>query len=646
MRVSLNYYRILALPLQTTDVAKIEAAYKGRLAQPLLAGFSADLLAARAQLLADARQTLIMPTQRAAYTEQLLVADQALDVTPEQAVASVAVLAELGEYDAALDLAETLQQQGLTNPDVVLAATWAFLLWGREQWQAANYEVAAARLQAGLGVLQGAQAFPELQASIQQDLRKLRPYRVMQLLDYAAEGSPERQQGLMLLQALLDERHGIDGSSDDGSGLSTEDFLRFTQKIRTYMTVAEQQSLFEAEAERPSTVATYLAVSALMVAGFVEHRPILIRRAKGYLVRLGIRHDVCVEQAMCSLLLGQTDGALQALAQCQEQEALRFIREHSADDVDLLPGLCRYLEHWLAIEALPGFRGLAQTTVAISDYFDDPAVQTYLTTLSDGTEATGTDLLDLPVFAPVDSSSPPPLAVGEPVPYDVYPEPHNYPSEPVPPPYSLPPREPEVMPEPRRRRRAASKAWLWQLSGGVLVLFLLWLMGRALMALFSNPVPPPVEPPLATLESPPVAIDSEPTPPPPPPVPTSLDAALAESLVGDWQTAKQAAMGQEHTAVALEGILAEPLLSQWRSRSQQLADVSAYYIYTFQGITVETVTAATEGSGTAVVEIKEAARYWQDGVEIAGNSYDSTYRVRYTFERQGDRWLMTNAEQL
>ncbi len=166
------------------------------------------------------------------------------------------------------------------------------------------------------------------------------------------------------------------------------------------------------------------------------------------------------------------------------------------------------------------------------------------------------------------------------------------------------------------------------------------------MALFSNPAQPPVEPPLASLESPPVAIESEPTPTPAPPIATILDAALAESLVNDWQTAKQAAMGQGHNVAALDGILAEPLLSQWRSRSQQLADVGAYYVYTLRDVTVEAVTATGEGAGTAVVSLSEAARYWQDGVEIAGNSYDSTYRVRYTFERQGDRWLITNSEQL
>jgi len=43
--------------------------------------------------------------------------------------------------------------------------------------------------------------------------------------------------------------------------LSLDDFLRFIQQLRSYLTAAEQQSLFEAESQRPS-VATYLAVYA------------------------------------------------------------------------------------------------------------------------------------------------------------------------------------------------------------------------------------------------------------------------------------------------------------------------------------------------------------------------------------------------
>jgi len=55
---------------------------------------------------------------------------------------------------------------------------------------------------------------------------------------------------------MLSERGGIDGTGDS-SGLSLDDFLRFIQQLRSYLTAAEQQSLFEAESQRPSAVATW-----------------------------------------------------------------------------------------------------------------------------------------------------------------------------------------------------------------------------------------------------------------------------------------------------------------------------------------------------------------------------------------------------
>jgi hypothetical protein len=67
---------------------------------------------------------------------------------------------------------------------------------------------------------------------------------------------------------MLQERGGIDGTSADQSGLNVDDFLRFVQQLRSYLTAEEQQELFEAESQRPSAVATYLAVYALLARGF------------------------------------------------------------------------------------------------------------------------------------------------------------------------------------------------------------------------------------------------------------------------------------------------------------------------------------------------------------------------------------------
>jgi hypothetical protein len=223
--------------------------------------------------------------------------------------------------------------------------------------------------------------FPKVAAQIEADLDKLRPYRILELLAQPEANVAERQQGLQLLQEILLERRGIDGTGNDGSGLSVEDFLRFIQQLRSYLTAAEQQSLFEAESQRPSAVATYLAVYALVARGFAERQPGSILQAKQMLMDLGKRQDLYLEQAICSLLLGQTTAASLALERSQEYEPLAFIRENSQDSHDMLPGLCLYSESWLQNEVFPHFRDLAQEQASLKAYFADKQVQAYLEAL-------------------------------------------------------------------------------------------------------------------------------------------------------------------------------------------------------------------------------------------------------------------------
>jgi hypothetical protein len=165
--------------------------------------------------------------------------------------------------------------------------------------------------------------------------------------------------------------------------LSIDDFLRFIQQLRGYLSAAEQQTLFEAEARRPSAVATYLAVYALLARGFAQRQPALIARAKQMLARLGKRQDVHLEQAVCALLLGQTEEASRALELSQEYEPLAFIREHSQGAPDLLPGLCLYGERWLQTSVFPHFRDLRDRKASLKEYFADEQVQAYLEELPD-----------------------------------------------------------------------------------------------------------------------------------------------------------------------------------------------------------------------------------------------------------------------
>ena len=399
VRVPLDYYRILGLPIQATS-DQLEQAHRDRTLQLPRREYSEFAVESRKQLIDEAYAVLSDPSQRQTYDTRFLddgsvtasVSDgvnPTIEVDEAQTVGALLVLLELGEYELAIKLGRPYLTDGdsglsqLGKPeavlsDVALTLALACLELGREQWQQSQYEDAAEILETGRELLVREDLFPALRAEIQTDLYKLRPYRVLELVARPLEDKVARQQGITLLKAMLQARGGIDGADDDLSGLNVEDFLRVVQQLRNYLTTAEQQDLFETEARRPSAVGTYLAVYALLARGFAYHQPVLIRRAKQLLLQLSGRQDIHLEQSVCAVLLGQTEEASRALELSQEREPLQFIQQHSQGAPDLLPGLCLYSERWLQQEVFPFFRDLDQISASLKEYFSDEQVQNYL----------------------------------------------------------------------------------------------------------------------------------------------------------------------------------------------------------------------------------------------------------------------------
>ncbi len=420
MRIPLDYYRILGLPIQAA-AEQLQQAYRDRTLQLPRREYSEAAIAARKSLVDEAYEVLSNPEERQAYDARFLAksydialeepddepeevitnaadsnggaadAYTSIEIAEHQLVGALLILQELGEYELVIKLGRPYLSSGNIDvrsgqfgdpttalADIVLTVALACLELGREQWQQGLYEGAAESLDTGQDLLQREGLFENLRQEIVADLYKLRPYRILELLALPETYLNERQRGLKLLQQMLQERQGIDGNGNDQSGLGIDDFLRFIQQLRGYLTVAEQQTLFEAEARRPSAVAIYLAVYALLARGFAQQQPYLVRRAKQMLIQLSDRQDVHLEQAVCALLLGQTEEASRALELSQEYEPLAFIREHSQDAPDLLPGLCLYAERWLQQEVFPHFRDLATQTASLKDYFANEQVQAYL----------------------------------------------------------------------------------------------------------------------------------------------------------------------------------------------------------------------------------------------------------------------------
>ncbi|MCC5638802.1 IMS domain-containing protein [Nostoc sp. CHAB 5844] len=426
MRIPLDYYRILGLPLAASE-EQLRQAHSDRIVQLPRREYSQAAISSRKQLIETAYVVLSNPKERSSYDQLYLshaydpdgtatatvtagkrtdINDDldsqglSIEIPQQELVGALLILQELGEYELVLKLGNTYLAnhhnvggkignhlteddflESSDHPDIVLTVALACLELGREQWQQGYYENAAISLESGLEMLFSEGIFSSVQAEIQADLYKLRPYRVLELLELPLEKTGERRQGLELLQSILDDRGGIDGTNNDQSGLSIDDFLRFIQQIRHYLTVAEQHKLFEAESKRPSAVATYLAVYALIARGFAQRQPALIRQARQMLMHLGKRQDVHLEQSLCALLLGQTEEATRVLEMSQEYEALAFIREKSQDSPDLLPGLCLYGEQWLQHEVFPHFRDLSRQQASLKDYFANSQVQAYLEAL-------------------------------------------------------------------------------------------------------------------------------------------------------------------------------------------------------------------------------------------------------------------------
>ncbi len=437
MRIPLDYYRILGLPIQA-PTEQLKQAYDDRTHQMPRREYSENAIAARRALLDEAYEILVSPDKRAEYDQRFLAttsfdSDLALgeparidteptphiEIADHHLVGALLILQELGEYELVLKVgrpylssgrlgsgASSLKNGQFGDPNVALADTvltiaLACLDLGREHWQQGQHETAAEALETGEELLVREGLFAGIRGEIQSDLLRLRPYRVLELLALPDQQYPgDRKKGLSLLQDMLRERDGIDGTGDDQSGLSMDDFLRFVQQLRGYLSAEEQQVLFEEEARRPSAVATYLAIYALIARGFAEHQPALIRRAKHLLAKLSARQDVHLEQSVCALLLGQTEEANRLLELSQEYEPIAFIREHSQGSPDWLPGLCLYAERWLGGEVFPHFRDLSQRHVALKDYFADEQVQLYLEELPSDSLDSSTRLSNVSAVIP------------------------------------------------------------------------------------------------------------------------------------------------------------------------------------------------------------------------------------------------------
>jgi hypothetical protein len=455
--------------------------------------------------------------------------------------------------------------------------------------------------------------------------------------------SVERAKGFQLLKEMLQERQGIEGNGKDRSGLKWDQFLCFIQQVRNYLTAAEQQELFEEEAKRPSAVAAYITIYALIARGFAEKQPALIHRAQKLLQSLLISHDVYWEQAVCALLLGQTQIANEALLLSKEKEKVDLVRQHSQDSPDLLPGLCFYGEQWLQKEVLSQFFDLAGRAVALREYFAERQVQTYLEQLPT-LESTLTNSLPEQNINLSDSKRQGFLSWGKKN-RSTQPTANNYsamgvadtsveigggdgktsvatlernnngrvtknshtgdssspyqvhiPEKSAKIPYYRGKDPKKPVPNPRRPKKSSShqsrkrknKSFLPIVKGGILLIGLVLGVG-SLGFLLTRILLTPSLKQASQSETEYLAISlnqsllelslPEKQPQPKPEKETGLTEKVAQQVIQQWLDSKSAAFGNEHQIDRLNIILTPPLLSQWRDRATEYKQGNFYRTY-------------------------------------------------------------------
>lgn len=705
MRIPLDLYQILGVPIQATP-EQVEQAFADRCQQLPRQEYSKSAIAARTQLLQDAHAVLSNSDARTAYDQSILAESAppdigSMELQESQLVGALLLLQEQSDYERiahlgaeylkrSIDLNRLPSANNGSDEDVILAMALANLEAGRECWQQKQFEKASDVLQSGLKLLTQEQLFSAVQREIELDLYKLRPYRILELLAEPEGDINKRQQGFSLLQVMLDERGGIDGPQDDLSGLSVDDFLRFIQQLRCHLTVKEQQDLFTKESERPSAVASYLLVYALVAKGCSQGKPEFIQQAKLALTELADRQDIQVEKSMCYLLLGQPGAAIQTLPLSRDQESLEFIHQYSEGSEDLVPGLFLYTERWLQQEVYPYFRDLADTQVSLQSYFNDEHIQAYLNGLAPEPVSprmpAATTSADLPLLANQGSDTLSSAREGrlstqaahrqdvkrsrsqgkQPVPtQDVTPltavkgldGTQKRPITPI-----TPASAPKVeSSDDGRRNEGVSKARRqrsqlqyrrWFFAAGAVALVLLALFGLISQCsrqedpvpgvenpspepVSPDPIPTPAIPSVSPTASPPIA---SPTPSPAPATSEEITTTSARQIIQSWQSAKAEAMGKDHQLASLDKILAEPSLSEWKTGAQSDQANRIHLEYTFDDLKINAIKQQSPTEATVEATVTETAKVFEGGQQTTDAYTGDTYRVRYQLVREQEQW--------
>jgi hypothetical protein len=303
----------------------------------------------------------------------------ALELPSSKEVAGLLLLLEAGQPLECFNLARRNLQPPQApalgsgrEADLTQLAGQACLAAARDLEDRRHYQSAAQTLEDGLVLLQRMGQRPELRESMRQALEQMAPYRVLDLLSRDASAVKERQEGLALLEEIVQRRGGLEGEADPNFSLTQ--FEAFFRQIRSFLTLQEQLDLFNRWSRQDSAAAELLAITALTASGFAQRKPDRIAEARQRL----LAGDPAKHQTMLAnlhLLLGDVSAARTCFEAGASPDMKAWAERQSLKDP--LGQLCSWCREWLARDVLPGYRDL-DAEPDLEAYFNDRDVRTWV----------------------------------------------------------------------------------------------------------------------------------------------------------------------------------------------------------------------------------------------------------------------------
>ena len=387
LELPIDHFRLLGVS-PSAGTEEVLRAFQLRLDRPPQKGLTNELLAQRAELLRLSADLLSDKRQRQEYEIALLEGASGLELSSNREVAGLLLLWEAkASYQAFKRARKALQPPQAPalgsgrESDLTIVAALSCRDAAIEEQLQRRYSSSAELLQEGIQLLQRMGKLSEERKTLENDLELLLPYRILDLLSREEKDEISHEEGIRLLDGFILQRGGIEGKrivsgTNLVGGLSQQDFELFFQQIRRFLTAKEQADLYINWYKRGSSESGFLAVIALVAAGFEYKEPDLLSQARKYLKNLNIQGLDSMPLIGCIDLL---------LADVQQSEA----RFKSSSDIVLkdwianypgesLEAICYYCCNWLTNDVLPGYRDIEPRRVDLDNWFSLNEVQEYV----------------------------------------------------------------------------------------------------------------------------------------------------------------------------------------------------------------------------------------------------------------------------